>query len=111
MTEDNDLVERLREMASWEDGVGVMQDFYCGDEMIKAADRIEELEAENKRLKDQCAGLAQAAMNNGQGLLIADAKLAKAVQALDRIAGKVPYADDPHDIARAALAELKGDKP
>ena len=39
-----------------------------------------------------------------------EAKLAKAVQALDRIAGKVPYADDPYDIARAALAELKGDK-
>lgn len=40
-----------------------------------------------------------------------EAKLAKAVQALDRIAGTAPYADDPYDIARAALAELKGDKP
>ena len=40
-----------------------------------------------------------------------EAKLAKAVQALDRIAGKAPYADDPYDIARAALAELKGGKP
>jgi outer membrane protein TolC len=40
-----------------------------------------------------------------------EAKLAKAVQALDRIAGKAPYADDPYDIARAALAELTGDKP
>ena len=40
-----------------------------------------------------------------------EAKLAKAVQALDRIAGKAPYADDPYDIARAALAELEGDKP
>jgi hypothetical protein len=38
-------------------------------------------------------------------------KLAKAVQALDRIAGKAPYADDPYDIARAALAELTGNKP
>ena len=38
-------------------------------------------------------------------------KLAKAVEALDRIAGTAPYADDPYDIARAALAELKGDKP
>ena len=37
-------------------------------------------------------------------------KLAKAVKALDKIAGKVPYADDPYDIARTALAELKGDK-
>ena len=41
----------------------------------------------------------------------AEAKLAKTVKALDKIAGKVPYADDPYDIARAALAELKGDKP
>ena len=39
-----------------------------------------------------------------------EAKLAKAVEGLDRIAGKAPYADDPYDIARAALAELKGDK-
>jgi outer membrane protein TolC len=39
-----------------------------------------------------------------------EAKLAKAVEALDQIAGKAPYADDPYDIARAALAELKGDK-
>jgi hypothetical protein len=41
---------------------------------------------------------------------LVEAKLAKAVQALDRIAGKAPYADDPYDIARAALAELEGDK-
>jgi outer membrane protein TolC len=39
-----------------------------------------------------------------------EAKLAKAVEALDRIAGKAPYADDPYDIARAALKELNGDK-
>ena len=40
-----------------------------------------------------------------------EAKLAKAVKALDKIAGKATYADDPYDIARAALAELKRDKP
>jgi len=38
-------------------------------------------------------------------------RLAKAEKALDKIAGKAPYADDPYDIARAALTELKGDKP
>jgi len=38
-------------------------------------------------------------------------KLAKAVAALDKIAGKAPYVDDPFDIARATLAELNGDKP
>jgi hypothetical protein len=42
---------------------------------------------------------------------LVEANLAKAVQALDRIAGNAPYADDPYDIARAALAELKGGKP
>ena len=40
-----------------------------------------------------------------------EGKLQKTEKALDQIAGKVPYADDPYDIARAALAELKGDKP
>jgi hypothetical protein len=53
----------------------------CGDDLRQAAaDRIEELQT----------------------------KLAKAVEALESIAGKVPYADDPWDIARDALAELKG---
>lgn len=36
------------------------------------------------------------------------AKLAKAVGALHEIAGKKTYADDPWGVARAALAELKG---
>ena len=49
--------------------------------MGEAADRIEELEA----------------------------KLEKALEALESIAGKVPYADDPWDIAAAALLELQGE--
>lgn len=40
---DKELIERLRELASFERGVGVMQDFYCGDEMVAAADRLEAL--------------------------------------------------------------------
>jgi len=48
---------------------------------LEAADRIEELEA----------------------------KLEKALEALESIAGKVPYADDPWDIAAAALLELQGE--
>jgi hypothetical protein len=81
---------------------------YC--QIAELHEHIKALTAENKRLGQQCEGLMQAGMNNGQALIIAEAKLAKAVQALDRIAGKAPYADDPYDIARAALAELKGDK-
>jgi ferritin-like protein len=36
-----------------------------------------------------------------------EAKLAKAAAALYAISGRVPYADDPYDIARTTLAELK----
>ena len=103
MTEDNDLVERLREMASWEDGVGVMQDFYCGDEMIKAADRIEALteQLEAARL---------------------DAKEAEAYSVwLERELAKVAAAFHANFIVKsdthahkafgAGLADLKGDKP
>jgi len=39
-----------------------------------------------------------------------EAKLAKATGALDEIAGRQDYADDPWSIARATLAGLKGDK-
>ena len=103
MTEDNDLVERLREMASWEDGVGVMQDFYCGDEMIKAADRIEALteQLEAARL---------------------DAKEAEAYSVwLERELAKVAAAFHANFIVKsdthahkafgAGLADLTGDKP
>ena len=39
-----------------------------------------------------------------------EAKLAKAVEALEQMVGKKYYADDPWGIANATLAELKGDK-
>jgi hypothetical protein len=83
MTDDNDLVKRLRTRQEFEFIDGYKRIEWEDDDALEAADRIEALES----------------------------KLAKAVQALDRIAGKTPYADDPYDIARAALAELKGDKP
>lgn len=51
-------------------------------DLAKAEARIEDLIAENKRLGQQCEGLMQAGMNNGQALIIAEAKLAKAVEAL-----------------------------
>jgi len=37
-----------------------------------------------------------------------EAKLAKVVEALDVIAGRNDYADDPWGIARAIIEELKG---
>ena len=36
-------------------------------------------------------------------------RIEKALEALESIAGKVPYADDPWDIAAAALLELQGE--
>ena len=78
--EDLILVKRLRKRQEFEFIDGYKRIEWEDDDALEAADRIEELEA----------------------------KLAKAVKAFDRIAGKAPYADDPYDIARAALAELKG---
>jgi len=91
---------------------------------IKAADRIEALTAENERLEKQCEGLMQAGMNNGQALILAEAKLAKAVERL-----RVVDALDPEgmidgcshsalrglvlrmgEIARTTLAEIEGEK-
>ena len=75
------------------------------------ADRIEELEAENARLGQQCEGLMQAAMNNGQALILAEAKLAKAVEVLGGVMRHMP--DHPDTVwieASETLAELKGEK-
>lgn len=49
---DEKLIARLRELANFERGVGVMQDFYCGDEMDAAADRIEALVKERDALRE-----------------------------------------------------------
>jgi septal ring factor EnvC (AmiA/AmiB activator) len=67
------------------------------------------LEAEQNRLSQQCEGLAQAASNNGQALIISESKLAKAVGALEYYAveAMARYFDDSL-IARTALAEIKG---
>jgi len=77
------------------------------------ADRIEALTAENERLGKQCEGLMQAAMNNGQALILAEAKLTKAVEALRFYAPKTidritfVGGDDAGQRASAALAELE----
>jgi phage shock protein A len=81
------------------------------DARDKAKARIEALE---KEITEVNAAWEQTSIMLGRQLARAsdlEAKLAKALEAFDRIAGKAPYADDPYDIARAALAELKGDKP
>ena len=70
---DEELVKALRDFA--DDGYAELS--------VAAADRIEQLvatnealTAENKRLSQQCEGLMRAGMNNGQALILAEAKLA-----------------------------------
>jgi hypothetical protein len=88
----------------------------------KLRDRIEALTAENKRLGQQCEGLMQAGMNNGQALILAEAKLAKAVEGLRGFMSKVDtaclverdhpqaeFADAWRD-AYAIIAEIEGEK-
>jgi succinate dehydrogenase/fumarate reductase flavoprotein subunit len=70
---DEELVKRLRDPRTSSEASTARH---------QAADRIEALTAENKRLGQQCEGLMQAGMNNGQALIIAEAKLAKAVELL-----------------------------
>jgi hypothetical protein len=74
------------------------------------ADRIEELEAEVKRLEAQCDGLAQAAINNGQGLIIAEAKLAKAVGITEGLRDAWYTRDLVQSDFDHAVAELRGNK-
>jgi hypothetical protein len=99
-------------------------DCVLGVYITKCEDRIEALTAENERLEKQCEGLMQAGMNNGQALILAEAKLAKAVERL-----RVIDALDPEgmidgcsqsalrglvlrmgEISRATLAEIEGEK-
>ena len=84
-------------------------------DLAKANARIEELERERDEARaGNCAAneyeptWAEAVdiwKVNSQRL---EAKLTKAVEALREIAGSVPYADNPWQIALAALTELEG---
>ena len=88
--------------------------------IVHMADRIEELEAENHLLKT--CGIAEIAARNPSVMEYmqhwegraeaAEAKLAKAVAALDKLArlgnGEKPGNSDGNMIARAAIAEING---
>jgi hypothetical protein len=80
----------------------------------QSADRIEALTAENKRLGQQCEGLMQAGMNNGQALIIAEAKLAAAVDWFETIRDRAKGDYMAHTYyldALAALATIKRREP
>ena len=120
----DDLVRRLRDR-----GVCSLEHNSCRNDLVcdQAADRIEELEAENKLLNDQMAvleewgredlnALPDCLMRLAPALVEKDelkAKLATAVEALEKLArlgnGDLYGNSDGNMIARATLAELKGD--
>jgi hypothetical protein len=72
-------------------------------------DYKKELEAENKRLRLEAAHADDTADAAIERMKEMEAKLAKAVEALVQMVGKKYYADDPWEIARTTLAELKGE--
>ena len=101
MTDDNDLVKKLRAAAKHP-----IMDNNCIADVFDVSDAADRIEALTEQLEDARLDAKEAEAYS----VWLEKQLAKAVKALDRIAGKVPYADDPYDIARTALAELKGDK-
>lgn len=62
--------------------------FYQEKDIDALQDRLAAQAAEIERLNTQCEGLFQAAMNNGQALIIAEDKLAKAMLIIEA------YSDD-----------------
>jgi uncharacterized protein (UPF0335 family) len=77
-------------------------------------ERIKSLEAEQNRLSQQCEGLAQAASNNGQALIISESKLAKAIGTLELIQTIDVHEPCGEDLgtcgrlARDTIAEIEG---
>ena len=98
---DKDLTQRLRQYLNRKYEVTTC---YNGlrDE---AADRIEELGESNKELTLQLLATSGQAADALDKAVVAEAKLTKAVEALQRIA-EHPYCW--HTLARAVLAELEG---
>ena len=80
---------------------------YC--QILELHEHIKALTAENKRLGQQCEGLMRAGMNNGQALILAEAKLAKAVEALKAIKLYSGCGDSRRQ-AITTLAEIEGEK-
>ena len=110
----DDLVKRLRD---WEHVWPQDLDEPEGGLYIKAADRIEELEAKLDWVITERDETFALMLDRAQ---TAEAKLAKAMEALEKVQTFVrelePYADQGHVLvpalhdARTTLAELKGEK-
>jgi hypothetical protein len=122
MTDDNDLVKRLRDRAKHERliqanneavAAALMGQRLLFDQGHRSPSNTYavRLYLDHEKCARQDAELAADWDETADRIEALEAKLAKAVKALDKIAGKAPYADDPYDLARAALAELRGDNP
>ncbi len=122
MTDDDDLVKRLRDRAKHERliqanneavAAALMGQRLLFDQGHRSPSNTYavRLYLDHEKCARQDAELAADWDETADRIEALEAKLAKAVKALDKIAGKAPYADDPYEIARAALAELKGHKP
>ena len=94
----DDLVKRLRDLGDRAEYMPHMHHV--------AADRIEELEADLRKMALDCLAADGQAAEAYQAQLVAEAKL---VDAMEEVA---TYSNDPHlnKWARKALAELKGEK-
>ena len=93
----------------WTHGFWDSTEDSLGTEYVRV-DNIKAQAAEIERLNTQCEGLFQAAINNGQALIIAEAKRAKAVEALR---GWIDFANEegmPVLLSDLEAAELTGDK-
>ena len=83
--------------------------FYQEKDIDALQDRLAAQAAEIERLNTQCEGLFQAAMNNGQALIIAESKLAKALKELEWQASQPEAHPFMAQHACTTLAEIKGE--
>jgi hypothetical protein len=91
----DDLIKRLSEYDKGRNN----------DARQKAADYIKELEREQSRLHTQCDGLMQAAVNNGQALILAEAHIEQFKQERERLALAICGGEDAPGYANAQSVE------
>jgi hypothetical protein len=117
---DEELCKQLRGWGMKTPSAGAARIEALTEQLEAARADAKEAEAYAEELEKQCEGLMQAGMNNGQALIIAEAKLARAVEALRAFKD---FDDMPTSYKRpdvfelrvrrkllATLAEIEGEK-
>jgi DNA polymerase III delta prime subunit len=124
---DEELVKRLRKRQEFESIDGYKRIEWKDEDALEAADRIEQLEREQDDLVQAQQSLVETLSKSGRKRKDAEAKLAKAVEALGNIArqkkteqieaeGETEFSDFEGaydmciDVARAVLAEIEESK-